>query len=190
MSVAFSARFTEQRNKKGVTQAQLAEMLDKKRSTISGYETEGKEPDFDTLCEFAEFFGVSTDYLLGLSNNIGNRDDALFNANTYVKGAYLSLPAPLRDVVVQTYKSFYDILCTDMRSACSAQLETFMELFALIAESRKKVKSAVENCGNSPELSSISDILAIQNDFKYAVESLLDRLLEEDLRVVLEDKGR
>lgn len=190
MSLTFSARFAEQRNKKGLSQAQLAEMLDKKRSTISGYETGGKEPDFDTLCEFAEFFGVSTDYLLGLSNNIGNRDDALFNANSYIKGSYLTLPAPLRDTVVQTYNAFYDILRGDMQTACSAQLNTYMELFSLIAESRKKVKSVVENCEIPIELSSVSDILAAQNDFKYAVESLLDRLLEEDLRVVLEDKRR
>lgn len=190
MSAIFSERFIEQRQKQGLTQAQLADKLDKKRSTISGYETGGKEPDFDTLCEFAEFFGVSTDYLLGLSNNIGNRDDALFNANSYIKGLYLTLPAPLRDTVVQTYNAFYDILRGDMRTACSAQLNTYMELFSLIAESRKKVKSVVENCERPVELSSVSDILATQNDFKYAIESLLDRLLEEDLRVVLEGKRR
>ena len=186
----FSARFTEQRNKKGLSQAQLAEMLNKKRSTISGYETGGKEPDFDTLCEFAEFFGVSTDYLLGLSNNIGNRDDALFNANSYIKGSYLTLPAPLRDAVVQAYKAFYDILRGDMQASCSAQLNTYVELFSLIAEYRKKVKGVIENCENNIELSSVSDILGTQNDFKYAVESLLDRLLEEDLHIALEDKRR
>ncbi len=189
MSDVFSARLIEQRNKKGLTQAGLAKALDKKRSTISGYETEGKEPNIETLCEFAEYFGVSADYLVGLSNHVGNRDDALFNANSYIKGQYLALSAPLRDTVVQTYNAFYDILRDDMRSACSAQLNTYMELFRLIAESRKKVKSLVESCGNPAGLSSVSDILAAQNDFKYAVESLLDRLLEEDLRVALEDKG-
>ncbi|MCM1059410.1 MAG: helix-turn-helix domain-containing protein [Eubacterium sp.] len=189
MSEIFSARLIEQRNKKGLTQAGLANALDKKRSTISGYETEGKEPPIETLCEFAEFFGVSVDYLVGLSNNAGNRDDALFNANSYIKGSYLSLPALLRETVTQTYAAFYDILRGDMTAACSAQLNTYKELFSLIAEHRKKVKSVVESCENRAGLSSVSEILAAQNDFKYAVESLLDNLLQEDLRVALENKG-
>lgn len=190
MSLAFSARFAEQRNKKGISQAQLAEMLDKKRSTISGYETGGKEPDFDTLCEFAEFFGVSTDYLLGLSNNIGNRDDALFQANSYIKGAYLALPTPQRDTIVKLYRAFYDILRDGIIAKESEKLNIFLSLFGLIADSRESLKIKVEEYGHSTDVSSLSDVLTTQNDFKYKFEALLDRLLEEDLRIVLEDKGR
>lgn len=35
------------------------------RSTIAGYETERKEPDYETLKKIADFFNVSIDYLLG-----------------------------------------------------------------------------------------------------------------------------
>ena len=34
-------------------------------STISGYENEAREPDFETLVKFADFFDCSIDYLLG-----------------------------------------------------------------------------------------------------------------------------
>lgn len=190
MSAIFSARLIEERNKKGLTQAGLANALNKKRSTISGYETEGKEPNLETLCEFAEFFGVSTDYLLGLSNNAGNRDDIMFRMSIKTKGMYMLLPAHLRDTVAETYGAFYEILQNDMRSACSAQLNTYRELFSLIAESRTKVKSAVDCFESSAGVSAITDTLSVQNDFKYAVEAFLDRLLEEDLRVALEKKEK
>lgn len=190
MSDIFSARLIEQRNKKGLTQAGLANTLNKKRSTISGYETEGKEPNLETLCEFAEFFGVSTDYLVGLSNNAGNRDDALFQANSYIKGSYLALPAPQRDIMVKAYSAFYDILRDGIRARSSAKLEILLELFRLIADSRENVKNAVSKHGRSADTSSLSDVLAAQNTFKYSVDTLLDRLLEEDLRVALEEKEK
>lgn len=40
-------------------------MLNKDRSTIAGYESERKEPDFETLNAIAEYFDVSIDYILG-----------------------------------------------------------------------------------------------------------------------------
>lgn len=183
MSAAFSARLIEERNKKGLTQAQLADVFGKKRSTISGYETEGKEPDFKTLCEFSEFFGVSTDYLLGLSNNPGNRDDILFHTNAKVKGSYMTLPAPLRDIYVQIYDKFYAILSEEIRSDCSAQLSEYLELFDVIAASRKDIKNLAEGFSSSDgDMTTLSDILKAQNELKYKVEDLFDRLLQNDLR--------
>lgn len=185
MSDIFSKRFIEQRQKKGMTQAQLAEALEKKRSTISGYETGGKEPDFGSLCEYAEFFGVSTDYLLGLSDNAGNRDDMLFCSNEKVKGSYMTLPALQRGIYVQIYDEFYSILLEEIRSGCSDQLTTYLELFAAFAEFRKIVKNKAENFINSSnDLSSLNDLLATQNEFKTTVENFLNRLLTEDLKSV------
>jgi transcriptional regulator with XRE-family HTH domain len=47
-----------------VTQEDLAACLKVTRSTIAGYETKGKQPDFDKLLKIASFFEVSLDYLL------------------------------------------------------------------------------------------------------------------------------
>lgn len=190
MSAVFSARFIQERNKKGLTQAELASTLNKKRSTISGYETGGKEPDFDTLCEFAEFFGVSTDYLLGLSNTPGNRDEMLHGISAKMKDLYLIMPATLRDTVSEAYKSFYDILYDDMRSACSERLSTYVDLFSAIAGSRNEIKKLVDSFGSSAaDLTALSDVLSAQNDLKHKVEDILDKLLENDLRVAM-DKDR
>lgn len=53
------------RQKHNMTQEDLGKIIDKNRSTIAGYETEGKEPDYDTIKKIAIYFNVSTDYLLG-----------------------------------------------------------------------------------------------------------------------------
>ena len=56
----FSNRLISLRKERGLTQEDLARLIHKKRSTVSGYETEGKEPDLDTVCWLADYFGVST----------------------------------------------------------------------------------------------------------------------------------
>jgi transcriptional regulator with XRE-family HTH domain len=53
------------RNESGMTQEQLAQLLNVTRSTIAGYETKCKEPDFHRLIQIASIFHVTTDYLLG-----------------------------------------------------------------------------------------------------------------------------
>lgn len=48
-----------------VKQQDLAAELNLSRSTIAGYETGKRIPDVPTLMLLAEFFDVTTDYLLG-----------------------------------------------------------------------------------------------------------------------------
>ena len=57
----FSNRLISLRKEQKMTQSDLAKLLGKQRSTVSGYETDGKEPDFDTLCTLADHFEVSVD---------------------------------------------------------------------------------------------------------------------------------
>ena len=45
-------------------------------STYKGYESQGREPKYETLCKIADLLQVSTDDLLGRTTNIlGNKDD-------------------------------------------------------------------------------------------------------------------
>jgi len=60
----------ELRTKKGFSQKQLAEMLNVAQNTISQYENGTREPDAATLIKLANFFSVSTDYLLGRNDII------------------------------------------------------------------------------------------------------------------------
>lgn len=64
----FCDRLKELREEKGFTQKEFASILNINRATIAGYESQGKEPSFDRLKEFASFFNVSIDYLVGFSD--------------------------------------------------------------------------------------------------------------------------
>ncbi len=53
------------RIKKELTQQQLADLLKINRVTYTQYELDKREPDNTTLIALADFFNVTTDYLLG-----------------------------------------------------------------------------------------------------------------------------
>lgn len=65
----FALRLGELRNKKGLSQEELSSALDIDRGTIAKYETQKRIPSYEHLTSFAEFFDVSTDYLLGITKN-------------------------------------------------------------------------------------------------------------------------
>ena len=60
---------------RGVTQKELAEACSTSPSAISGYVLNTREPDFDMLRKIAEYFHVSTDYLLEYENTSLKSDD-------------------------------------------------------------------------------------------------------------------
>lgn len=57
------------REKSGLTQAQLGEQLGFSNQRYNYYETGKREPDNATLIKIAEYFNVSTDYLLGATDD-------------------------------------------------------------------------------------------------------------------------
>jgi transcriptional regulator with XRE-family HTH domain len=68
------------RQDRNITQQELGKIINKSRSTIAGYETKRKEPDYETLKKIAEYFNVSTDYLLeNTYNPIELADSIMFN---------------------------------------------------------------------------------------------------------------
>jgi transcriptional regulator with XRE-family HTH domain len=58
-------RLKELRKTKDITQEELAKQLQLSPSAIGMYETGRREPDFETLQRIADYFHVSTDYILG-----------------------------------------------------------------------------------------------------------------------------
>lgn len=60
-----SKRIRELRQERNMTQHELAAMLHVHRATVAGYETKDRQPHFDTVVQIANIFEVTTDYLLG-----------------------------------------------------------------------------------------------------------------------------
>ena len=61
-------RLKELRTEKGTTQKDVAEFIFCSPLVYSRYEREEREPDIDTLCRLADFFGVTVDYIICLTN--------------------------------------------------------------------------------------------------------------------------
>lgn len=62
-------RMRDLREDAELSQAELAEALGIAQTTYSGYERGFREPSLDMLCQIADFFHTSTDYLLGSTDN-------------------------------------------------------------------------------------------------------------------------
>jgi len=65
--VDFGLRLRRLRQSRNMTQQQLADRLRLTKSVISAYETDLRMPSYDILIKLSTIFGVTTDYLLGVS---------------------------------------------------------------------------------------------------------------------------
>ena len=65
--MTFGERLAELRKKQGLSQSELAKKLNISKSTLAMYETDKRQPNFETQTKIADFFEVSIDYLLGRS---------------------------------------------------------------------------------------------------------------------------
>lgn len=65
----FQERIKQLRNAKRLTQADVAEKIGITRPAYTAYETGKRQPDFDILQKLATLFDVSTDYLLGRTDD-------------------------------------------------------------------------------------------------------------------------
>lgn len=80
----FKDRLTNLRKKTKLYQVDMAKKIGVARATYGAYEQGTRQPDFETLQTIADFFDVSTDYLLGrtdspYSNGVNNdKEKSLF----------------------------------------------------------------------------------------------------------------
>ena len=75
-------RLKELREQKNLTQAQLSKFLNISASTIGMYEQGRRFPDENLLKHISQYFNVSIDYLLGLTNIPNTIDDYIQKSNT------------------------------------------------------------------------------------------------------------
>ena len=61
-------RIRDLREDADLTQKQVAEYLKIRQNTYSQYENEKRQLPIEILISLAEYYGVTTDYILGLTN--------------------------------------------------------------------------------------------------------------------------
>lgn len=86
-------RIAELRKKANITQEKFSSIIGVGRSTLAMYETNKSEPDFTVLQKIADYFDVSTDYLLG-------REEKSPPENQESNSRGLYIPEKYRDVMV------------------------------------------------------------------------------------------
>ena len=65
--LALNENIKKLRIAQGINQVEFAKMLCVTKQCVSNWENDNVVPSIDMLCKIADFFGVSTDYLLGRS---------------------------------------------------------------------------------------------------------------------------
>lgn len=69
--MSLGSRIRKLRTNKKMTQEELGKVLGVSKVSVSGYENDTRQPDNAALVKIAEYFGVSTDYLLGNKSGHG-----------------------------------------------------------------------------------------------------------------------
>lgn len=69
----FIERLRELRTEKGMSQKELARLLNTTNSSVCDWERGRSEPNLETVALIARRFEVSADYLLGLEDESGAR---------------------------------------------------------------------------------------------------------------------
>lgn len=73
----FGMTLKKLRNKKRLSQEQVAKRLNLTKSSISGYENNVIMPNIDTIRAFSMLYGTTSDYLLGLEKKVLRLTDLL-----------------------------------------------------------------------------------------------------------------
>ena len=68
-TASFGQRLKELRKSKGLSQQEVSNLFKVSRPCVCYWETGKRAPDYQALIELGNFYNVSIDYLLGLSNN-------------------------------------------------------------------------------------------------------------------------
>jgi transcriptional regulator with XRE-family HTH domain len=99
--MTFGQILADLREERGIPQKELASQLNISISTVSNYENGVHCPDFKMLCRLADYFDVTTDYLLGRTkypSPLGNLNQTLAEDYTICDLINTTLSLPSRDV--------------------------------------------------------------------------------------------
>ena len=74
----FGERLRDLRRGMDLTQKKLADILQTNNSSVCDWECGRSQPDLITLAKIANYFEVTTDYLLGLEDEFGSKKKKYF----------------------------------------------------------------------------------------------------------------
>jgi len=75
---SLSKKLIELRKEHKITQEELSKKIGVSRTTLVNYENGRRKPDYEILQRIADYFEVSTDFLLGRDENEFTQDEETF----------------------------------------------------------------------------------------------------------------
>jgi HTH-type transcriptional regulator, competence development regulator len=143
MSELLGKRLKYIREKKGYAQKFVAEKIGIKNNTLSGYESGRREPDSDTLRKLAQFYEVTTDYLIGVSSNyfVNSSSNKSVHVNEQ-KGTYNPLNT-IRNYLIDKgdqLEQFGFFNLDEWEDLTPEEVEEILEDFEMMFERAKKRK--------------------------------------------------
>ena len=102
-------RLAELREEKGLKQRELADKLHLSKSTISTYERDKHCPEYKILIRIANYFDVTTDYILDNSNK--KQSDKLLDKKLLDICSYREILEIIDSLSPASQKTAYDVIC-------------------------------------------------------------------------------
>lgn len=181
----FGDRLKELRQQKQLTQNEFASILGIGRTTLSHYELNNREPDFEILEKIANYFDVSIDYLVGRSN-IKTFDEYVFDTDFKALSEKLALATPeSKKIAVRMLDSIFLTIFDPISNNNIELLTKLKNIYRCIYELNSSLKSygmpivlneLLEYDGSEPI--SLQDKLKILSKYKNDLNILLDDLFE------------
>lgn len=107
--LAFGNRIKGLREKRGLKQGQFADSIGISRQSMSNYESGKHSPDIDVVVRMADFFGCSTDYLLGLTEHPNQEQEKYYGEDiSRLSQTLLALPWSVREQWLDTFIGVVD----------------------------------------------------------------------------------
>lgn len=185
----FGERLRELRKRKGYTQQQMSKIMDLGLATYGTYETGRYIPDANTIAFLADFFNVTADYLLGLTDSPFFEDEEnVFRLDFSDKCLHnlLNISASKRKTRV------FEMLINNKRFE---ELLIFIDTYLLFSE--KLEKSAKEQYQDAYKRATRIDIsfnnyLSVDAypDGGVKVADVYLSLMQENLKSILEDMAK
>ncbi|MGK5512209.1 helix-turn-helix domain-containing protein [Brevibacillus formosus] len=182
--MVFGENLRTLRIEKGLTLRELSEALDISYSALGKYERNEREPDFETLEKFANYFGVMIDYLIGRTD-VKTFDEFVFRSDVRNLEDQLKVMDPeIRKLVVDIIDSTYLLVNRHASDKNTEILTVFRRLYSLInrfdigyPEKGVEYENDYNGIQNPPITAlSPSDLLRYTSFYKNEINSCIDKL--------------
>lgn len=155
MENVIGRRIRELRTAKGLTGAELAKLIDIKQPNVSAFELGTKKPSLSTLANIAKVFDVTTDYLMGVTDDPRNASPAF--------AAMLSewldeMPIRLPELAERA-----NMLEDDIKRYASGEIEPSASKMHILLDAMKSMGWKPKMAGDPPQNDGGAPIIDLQS---------------------------